>query len=71
MSKKILQEAHRQQLEVQNDGESSASTSNKPITRLGAESDESEDEDHREDDMDGDYYQNIVRIFIFGAKNKL
>ncbi|KAJ9589097.1 hypothetical protein L9F63_017601, partial [Diploptera punctata] len=58
LSKKILQEARRQQQEVENDSGISASTSSKPVTKLGAMSDDSEDED-REDEMDGDYYENI------------
>jgi hypothetical protein len=63
LSKRILHEAHRQQQEIENDAGISSSASKKKVTKLeDASDDDSADEAELQDDMDGDYYENIVRI---------
>jgi hypothetical protein len=63
LSKRILHEARRQQQEIEDDTGISPSTSKKKVTKLGdASDDDSCDEAELQDDMDGDYYENIVRI---------
>lgn len=57
LSKRILREAHRQQLEIEDDAGNSVSK--KQVTKLGDASDDSGDEAELQDDMDGDYYENI------------
>lgn len=63
LSKRILHEARRQQQEIEDDTGISPSTSKKKVTKLGDGSDDdSGDEAELQDDMDGDYYENVVRI---------
>lgn len=61
LSKRILREARRQQQEIEDDAGNSSSVSKKQVTKLGDASDDSGDEAVLQDDMDGDYYENIVR----------
>jgi hypothetical protein len=61
LSKRILHEARRQQQEIEDDAGNSSSEFSKQVTKLGDASDDSGDETELKDDMDGDYYENIVR----------
>jgi hypothetical protein len=61
LSKRILCEARRQQQEIEDDAGNSSSVSKKQVTQLGDASDDSGDEAELQDDMDGGYYENIVR----------
>jgi len=70
LSKRILHEARRQQQEIESDAGSSPFTSKKQVTKLGDVSDDSSDEAELQDDMDGNCYENIVRIeYMFIDKN--
>ena len=62
LSKRILHEARRQQQEIESDAGSSPFTSKKQVTKLVDVSDDSSDEAELQDDMDGNCYENIVRI---------
>lgn len=62
LSKRILHEARRQQQEIESDAGSSPFTSEKQVTKLVDISDDSSDEAELQDDMDGNCYENIVRI---------
>jgi hypothetical protein len=62
LSKQILHEARRQQQEIDDDAGDSSSMSKKQVTKLGDASDDSGDEAGLQDNMNGDYYENIVRI---------
>ncbi|XP_069676242.1 bystin [Periplaneta americana] len=59
LSKRILQQARRQQEEIEEDEGISASGSKARVTKLGNESEDSGDEAEQEDEMDGDYYEDI------------
>jgi hypothetical protein len=61
LSKRILREARRQQQEIEDDAGNSSSMSKKQVTELGDASDDSGDEAELQDDMEGGYYENIVR----------
>lgn len=61
LSKRILHEARRQQQEIEDDAGNSSSVSKTQVTKLGDASDDSGDDAEVQDDMDGDYYENIVR----------
>lgn len=70
LSKRILHEARRQQQEIESDAGSSPFTSKKQVTKLGDVSDDSSDEAELQDDMDGNCYENIVRIeYMFIDEN--
>jgi hypothetical protein len=70
LSKRILHEARRQQQEIESDTGSSPFTSKKQLTKLGDVSDDSSDEAELQDDMDGNCYENIVRIvYMFIHEN--
>ncbi|PNF29359.1 hypothetical protein B7P43_G07814, partial [Cryptotermes secundus] len=59
LSKRILHEARRQQQEIDDDAGNSSSVSKTQVTKLGDASDDSGDDAEVQDDMDGDYYENI------------
>jgi hypothetical protein len=61
LSKRILHEARQQQQEIEDEGGNSSSVFNKQVPKLGTASDDSGDETELQDDMDGDYFENIVR----------
>lgn len=70
LSKRILHEARRQQQEIESDAGSSPFASKKQVTKLGDVSDDSSDEAELQDDMDGNCYENIVRIeYMFIDEN--
>jgi hypothetical protein len=72
LSKRILHEARRQQQEIESDVGSSPHTSKIQVTKLGGASDDSSDEAELQDDMDGNCYENIVRIeYMFSDENTI